>query len=229
MPDHDADARIKVHLDMVSDVVCPWCWLGLRRLKSAMDVLPDWVEIDLHFRPYELDPAIPRSGVDYRSYMRAKFGPERSNSRWRQMRTMLEEYGQLEGIPFDFDGIEHRPNTLDAHRLIRWAQGQDKGMEAKEKLFHAYFTEHRDIGDPAVLTEIGASVGLDPEIIEKLYATGADREVVRDEERLIRQMGVSGVPTYIAERKYAIQGAQDVEIITRFIMDVADKIEDRRV
>ena len=150
-----------VALEMVSDLVCPWCWLGLRRLKSAVDMVPE-VTTEVYFRPYQLDPTVPEAGMDYRDYMKAKFGSDahegsehdESKNRWKMMRKALEDYGAAEGIPFDFDNIPKRPNTVNAHRLVHWAQGQGLGLEAKEALFFAYFAEHRDIGDKAVLADI---------------------------------------------------------------------------
>ncbi len=206
-------------LEMVSDVVCPWCWLGFRRLQAAE--ITEAVEI--RFRPFELDPTIPAEGVDYRAYMKTKFGPDGPDNRWKQMREALERFGAAEDIPFDFNGITHRPNTLDAHRLIRWAQGQDRGPEAMEALFAAYFRDHRDIGSAGVLTEIAGDIGLEADVVGDLLARGADREAVHEEEQLFISMGVAGVPIYIAGRRYALQGAQDTENITRFVSDVAGR------
>lgn len=214
-------------IEMVSDVVCPWCWLGLRRLKSALAFVPH-IEPEIWFRPYELDPNIPPEGVDYKAYMTAKFGgtgesgedPQRN--RFRAMRNALEEYGRNEDIPYDFAGITHRPNTFDAHRLIRWAQGQGLGMDAKERLFRAYFTEHLDIGDHDVLTRLSGEIGLDPAIVGKLLASDADMDTVRQEEQVFQQMGVRGVPTYIANRRYAAQGAETAEKLAKFLTTVAE-------
>jgi len=206
-------------LEMVSDVVCPWCWLGFRRLQAAE--LPGHAEV--RFRPFELDPNIPAEGVDYRTYMKSRFGPDGPDNRWKQMREALEHFGAAEGIPFDFSGISHRPNTLDAHRLIRWAQGQERGPAAMEALFAAYFRDHRDIGSAGVLAEIAGDIGLDADVVGDLLARGADRQAVREEEQLFISIGVAGVPIYIADRRYALQGAQDAETITRFVSDIAGR------
>lgn len=209
-------------LEMVSDLACPWCWLGLRRIRAALCALgQDGAGLALRFAPFELDPTIPPAGVDYRAYMRTKFGPgdEAGRTRWSQMREALEAAGAREDIPFDFAGITHRPNTFDAHRLLRSAQGQGAGLAVKEALFRAYFTEHLDIGDPAVLTAIAAAAGLDPAIVSDLLARDADSGAVREEQRLFLGMGIRGVPTFIAGRAVAIQGAHDVPALIAFLRE----------
>jgi hypothetical protein len=120
-----------VVIEMVSDLVCPWCWLGKRRIEAAMAMVPD-VEVELLFRPYELDPSIPAGGVDYKEYMRKAFSSPEAKERSGAMRQALIDYGEAEDIPYRFDEITWRPNSLDAHRLVHWAQGQKKGAAAKE-------------------------------------------------------------------------------------------------
>ncbi|MEL7480165.1 MAG: DsbA family oxidoreductase [Pseudomonadota bacterium] len=225
----------KIALEMVSDLVCPWCWLGLRRLKAAVDTVPD-IETEIYFRPYQLDPHVPEEGMEYRAYMKAKFGPDAhegsehdaSKNRWRQMRTALEEYGAAEGIPFDFDNIPKRPNTVNAHRLVHWAQGQGLGLTAKEALFKAYFTDHRDIGDKAVLADIAAEIGLDRDIVEKLLASEADKDKIAEESQLFMQMGVRGVPTFIGNRAIAVQGAETAEKLAKLIRATAAQLPEER-
>jgi len=203
-------------LEMVSDVVCPWCWLGFRRLQAAD--LPG--NVTVCFRPFELDPSLPPEGADYRAYMAAKFGQNDPGNRLAQMRTALETHGAAEGIPFDFSGLTLRPNTLNAHRLIRWAQGQDLGAAAMEALFAAYFRDHRDIGATDVLSDIAGEIGLEADMVAELLARGADIDAVRAEEQLFISMGVGGVPIFIADRRSALQGAQETGTITRFVDDV---------
>lgn len=217
-----------VAIEMVSDLVCPWCWLGLRRLKAATDLVPE-VETEIWFRPYQLDPTVPEGGMDYRAYMRAKFGSDAhegsehdaSKSRWKLMREALEEYGAAEGIPFDFDNILIRPNTMNAHRLVHWAQGQGLGVQAKEAIFRAYFADHRDIGDKVVLAGIGAEIGLDRKIVADLLESDADRDTVAREADLFMQMGVRGVPCFIGNRAIAVQGAETPEKIAKLIRATA--------
>ncbi|KCZ50446.1 DsbA family oxidoreductase [Hyphomonas pacifica] len=209
-----------VVIEMVSDLVCPWCWLGKRRIEGAIALTPD-VDVQLIFRPYELDPSVPAGGVDYKEYMREKFGSDEGKERASAMRQALIDYGQEEGIPYQFDKITRRPNSFDAHRLVRWAQGQEQGSAAKEALFKAFFHDGRDIGDHEVLVDIAGQIALDQKIVADLLATDADVENVRNEANLFRQMGVTGVPTYIANRQFAAQGAETSEKLAKFIRHAA--------
>ena len=212
-----------VLVEMVSDLVCPWCWLGLRRINAAIHEVKDEFDVELIFRPYQLDPAIPREGVGYKEYMTQKFGgvgkteKNAQKDRFSQMRELLEQYGAEEGIPFKFSGIERRPNTIDAHRIVRWAQGQGKGMAAKEVLFNAYFNDHEDIGDHDVLVRLSEKIGLNGPLIKDLLSGEADIQATMQEENAFRQLGISGVPTYIANRKVAAQGAEEVRKLVRFL------------
>jgi predicted DsbA family dithiol-disulfide isomerase len=210
-------------IEMVSDLVCPWCWLGKRRLDAAMATVPD-VDVDLKFRPFELDPTIPAEGYDYKAYMAQRFGSDVGKNRANMMRKALIDYGEAEGIPFRFDAITRRPNSFNAHRLVRWAQGQSKGGEAKEALFRAYFSEGRDIGEASELISIAREIDLDPDLVSDLLATDADVEAVRRESNLFRDMGVSGVPTFIAMRSLAAQGAEEAAKLARFIRH-ADELQ----
>lgn len=220
----------KIAIEMVSDIVCPWCWLGLRRLRGAIEQTPE-VETEIYFRPYQLDPTVPEEGMEYKAYMRAKFGvapsdeKSASKNRWAQMREALETYGKEEGIPFNFDGIPKRPNTVNAHRLVHWAQGQGKGLDAKEALFKAYFTDHRDVGDLDVLREIAEEIGLDGPLVADLLAGTADRDQVRGEYQYFQQMGVNGVPFFMGNRMIAMQGAETSENLAKLIRATAEKVE----
>lgn len=216
-----------VVIEMVSDIVCPWCWLGLRRIEAARKLALE-VDVRLVFRPYELDPTIPAEGVDYKAYMSSRVSSPEGRERMATMRQALVDYGNAEDIPYRFDAVTHRPNSFDAHRLVRWAQGQGKGAAAKEALFRAYFNEARNVGDHAVLVDIARSIDLDPDIVADLLASGADTESVREEAEVFRQMGISGVPTYIANRKVAVQGAESAEKLARFIRHAATLLPQER-
>ncbi len=210
-----------LHIEMVSDVVCPWCWLGLRRFKQAIALVPD-IEVNVVFRPYELDPTIPAGGADYKDYMRQKFGSDGSSDRSKGMREALETYGRDEGVPYNFDAISRRPNSLNAHRLIHWAQGQNKGEAMKEALFQAFFADEQDIGDHETLVSLAAKVGLDANIVSDLLASDADVETVRSEIEMFRGMGVRGVPTFIANRALAASGAETPERLAEFLRKAVD-------
>jgi predicted DsbA family dithiol-disulfide isomerase len=216
-----------VVIEMVSDIVCPWCWLGLRRIEEARRLAPE-VDVQLLFRPYELDPTIPKEGVDYKAYMSSRVSSPEGKERMATMRQALIDYGTAEDIPYRFDAVTHRPNSFDAHRLVRWAQGQGKGGAAKEALFRAYFNEARDVGDHGVLTDIARQIDLDADIVANLLASGADTDVVREEAETFRQMGIAGVPTYIANRRVAVQGAESAEKLARFIRHAASLLPQER-
>ena len=200
-----------IQLEIVSDIVCPWCWLGLRQAQAAIARFGDPDAVSLRFAPYQLDPDIPSGGADYATYMRSKMGDD--GSRWAMMREALEAEGEAMGIPFRFEGITRRPNTQNAHRLVRWAQGQGLGEAAMERLFGAYFNEHLDIGDIGELVRLSESIGLMPDVVEMLLKSDEDRDAIWREELSYRRLGVSGVPTFIADGRFATQGAQGSEAL----------------
>jgi predicted DsbA family dithiol-disulfide isomerase len=212
-----------LHIEMVSDLVCPWCWVGLRRLQGAIELVPE-LEVEILFRPFELDPTVPAGGTDYKEYMKARFGSDQGREKSNQMRDLLIQYGEEEGIPFHFDRITRRANSFNAHRVVRWAQGQDKGLQAKEALFEAVFSNGEDIGDHETLVTIAAKIGLDANLVSDLLAGDADVENTRNEQDFFRQMGISGVPTFIAHRQIAVQGAETSEKIARFLRSAAEHV-----
>jgi predicted DsbA family dithiol-disulfide isomerase len=191
-------------IDIVSDVVCPWCYLGEKRLEQAL--AEEAGPIVVRWRPYQLDPTIPEGGLDRAEYMAKKFG---KSGRLQSVHDNLTRLGAEVGLPFAFDKITRSPNTLDAHRLIRWATSAGVQSRVVDRLFEAYFVEGRDIGDRVVLTEIAAECGLDADLVERLLAEGADSEVVRQEVEQAQAMGVSGVPFFIFAGRLGVPGAQE--------------------
>lgn len=206
-----------MQIDIVSDTVCPWCFIGKKKLEKALAMRPD-IEFDIRWRAYRLDPTVPREGVDRRAYMRAKFG---DGARTSAMTDALKTAGTAEHIAFAFDRIEMRPDTTDSHRLIRWAGSIGKQTEIVEALFKAYFEDGRDIGNAAVLKAIAAEAGMDGELVGELLAGDADRDIVEREDALAHQMGISGVPTFIFANKYLVSGAYDADKLVRVI----DKVQ----
>lgn len=200
------DARI--HVDIVSDIVCPWCWLGARYFMDALKAVP--FDVKLAWRPYMLDPDVPKDGVPYKAYMSDKFG-EAPSDKFTAMRTHLEQAGPEVGIDFRFGGIPMRPNTLDAHRVMRWAEGQGKSDAMAERLFKAFFTEHLDIGKAGVLATLAGDVGLDADLVRDLLNTDKDAARITEEITFFRNLGVSGVPTFIYQGQYALSGAQPAD------------------
>lgn len=202
-----------MQIDVVSDTVCPWCFIGKRRLARALEMRPE-VAFDVQWRPYQLDPNIPRDGVDRASYMKAKFG---DGPRVAAMSESLKAEGLREGISFAFEKIDRRPNTLDSHRLIRWAASAGIQDTVVERLFAAYFLEGRDIGDPGVLEFLAADVGMDSIEVAALLAEDTDRAAVEREATLAGEMGITGVPTFIFASKYVISGAREAEVLVQVI------------
>lgn len=202
-----------MQIDVVSDTVCPWCFIGKRRLTRALAMRPD-VEAQVFWRPYRLDPTIPREGVDRRAYLKAKFG---DGPRASGMGEVIRSEGAGEGIEFAFDKIAKSPNTLDSHRLIRWAGGAGIQDDMVERLFKAYFIDGRDIGDAAVLTGIAGEAGMNAALVGQLLTEDADLEVVEREAGMANQMGISGVPTFIFDSRFMISGAREPDILARII------------
>jgi predicted DsbA family dithiol-disulfide isomerase len=205
-----------MQIDVISDTVCPWCYIGKRRLARALELRPE-IAFDVLWRPYQLDPNIPKEGVDRRAYMAAKFG---NSERRAAMTQALSAEGAKEDIAFAFEKIERRPNTLDSHRLIRWSATAGLQDTVVERLFAAYFVEGRDIGDPAVLEFLAADSGLDSIEVAELLAGNTDLANVEREARLAGEMGITGVPTFIFANKYVISGAREPDVLAR----VVDKV-----
>ncbi|TPN31354.1 DsbA family protein [Mesorhizobium sp. B1-1-6] len=208
-----------ITIDVVSDVVCPWCFIGQKRLDKAVAAAGE-VDVHIRWRPFQLDPTIPPEGKDRREYMLAKFG---SDEHIRQIHARIEPLGEVEGISFAFGAIEVAPNTLDAHRVIRWAgaAGEDVQNRLVRRLFQLNFEEGANIGDHAVLVEAARETGMDASVVETLLPTDADVEAVRTEIATASRMGISGVPCFLLEGKYAVMGAQDVDTLADAIRQVA--------
>ena len=202
-----------MQIDIVSDTVCPWCFVGKRKLEQALSLRPD-IAFDIRWRAYRLDPDVPRGGVDRRAYMKAKFG---DSPRTSAMSDAIKAAGESVHIAFAFDRIEKRPDTIDSHRLIRWAATSGKQNDVVERLFKAYFEEGRDIGDPAVLIDVAGETGMDADLVKDLLAKDADRELIEQEDALAHRMGISGVPTFIFANKYLISGAHDADKLVKVI------------
>lgn len=208
-----------ISIDVVSDVVCPWCYIGLKRLNAAMAEASE-VPVDVRWRPYQLDATIPPEGRDRKQYMLAKFGSE---ERLNEIFARVSEAGRSAGIDFALDAIQVSPNTLDAHRLIRWAGSGENNLqtEVKKRLMQAYFEEGRNIGDRAVLVDIAREAGMDAAVVEALLPTEADIAETRAEIETAQQMGVTGVPCYLLEGRYAVMGAQDPSVLADAIRQVS--------
>jgi predicted DsbA family dithiol-disulfide isomerase len=198
-------------VDIVSDVVCPWCYIGKRRLEAA---LATWAgpAPDVRWHPFQLNPDIPAGGVDRRSYLEEKFGgPERA----RDVYARVEAAGREVGIPFRFERIDRQPNTSDAHRLIAWAQKVAPASADRlvERLFRAYFTEGVDIGAGDELARLAGESGCDPEAARAHLESAAGREELAEADARMKSMGIGGVPFFIFNRRVAVSGAQPPEVL----------------
>jgi predicted DsbA family dithiol-disulfide isomerase len=201
-----------ITIDIVSDVVCPWCYIGKRRLEQALAMVP--VKPVIRWRPFQLDPTIPETGLDRAAYLERKFG---SAAQVAALHLRLVEAGMIEGIRFRFEQIRRSPNTLDAHRLIRWSHSLNLQDALVERLFDRYFVEGGDIGDRSVLIQIAQESGMAGTVVAQLFAEGADISTVQEEIATARRLGIVGVPTFIFGGRHAISGAQSKTVIAAAI------------
>ena len=200
-------------IDVVSDVVCPWCFLGKRRLEAAIRDSGEG-PIAVRWRPFQLDPSIPAEGLDRSAYMKAKFNDD---ARLAAVHDRLAELGEAVGVAYAFDRIKRAPNTLDAHRLIRWASDGDRQDAVVERLFRLYFEEGRDIGDRALLIDTARACDMDAELAEKRLADGDDVEAVQAEIAQAQAIGVTGVPFFIFASRFGVPGAQETDVLAKAI------------
>jgi predicted DsbA family dithiol-disulfide isomerase len=210
-------AKTSLSIDVISDVVCPWCFIGKKRLEKAMALVPE-VAVDVQWRPYQLAPELPPEGVPRRDYMIGKFG---SAERIDQIHARLTGIGAEEGIAFAFDRIAVAPNTMNAHRLILWSRAGGRQDDVVEALFRAFFMEGRNLADSGVLTMIGAAHGLDAALLTELFDGESDVDRTRREIASAQRIGVTGVPFFIVAGKYGIAGAEAPETIAGAIRQAA--------
>jgi predicted DsbA family dithiol-disulfide isomerase len=203
-----------VDVEVFSDVVCPWCYVGRRRLARAAELLAGKYAIRVTWKPYQLNPWMPPEGMERAEYRRMKFGSaERSSG----MDERLKEAGRSEGIELAFEKIARTPNTLQAHRLI-WLAGQcGRQIEMVDALFEAYFTDGKDIGDDAVLGELAASAGLDADEVARFLQSDVGLAEVEEEEQVGRSLGIDGVPFFLLADKYGVSGAQPADVLVNVI------------
>ena len=203
--------------DVVSDAICPWCWIGKRNLEGALALLADEGErFEVHWRAFQLNPDMPTEGVDRASYRAAKFGSE---ARGRELDAQVAAAGRAAGLEFRHELMRRTPNTIDAHRLIHWAGERSLALQStvKEAIFRAYFQEGRDIGQPEVLAVLAGEAGLDAEAAATFLASGEEAEEIRAEDAGFRQMGLSGVPTFALDGHVLFSGAMPAERIAEAI------------
>jgi len=202
-----------MQIDFISDTVCPWCFIGKRRLARAIAMRPS-ITFDVRFRPYRLDPTVPKGGLDREAYLAAKFG---KNGGIAEAQRVIAAEGAKEGIEFDFAAIKRAPNTLDSHRLIRWAELTGVQDDVVERLFAAYFENGEDIGDIRVLADIADVSGMDGAQVADMLESDQDAALVEREDKLAHEMGVTGVPAMIFANKVAVSGAREPDVLVTVI------------
>jgi predicted DsbA family dithiol-disulfide isomerase len=218
-----ADAPLTI--DVVSDVVCPWCFIGKRRLEKALALIPD-VPVEVRWRPYFLNPWVPREGISRTEYLTTKFG---SVERYNQNVPRVVETAAAEGLVYAADKIARQPNTLDAHRLILWASSVDRAADMKQRLMDMYFTEGADLSDREVLVQAASDVGLDPDQTRDLLASETDIARVEAAAKSAQESGIEGVPFYIFGGVLAVSGAQSPEHLVEAIREAQRHVAEKEV
>jgi len=209
-----------VKLDIISDPICPWCYIGKTNLDRALERAGDH-PFEIEWHPFQLNPDMPRAGMDRREYLETKFGgKEGAVTAYAPILTSAEKAG----LDINFEGIKTTPNTLDAHRLIHWAGLEAAQTRVVSALFRAYFVEGRDIGNAEVLADIADSSGMDAAVVARLLASDADVQMIRDRDAHSRKMGVTGVPTFVVAGRHAVPGAQPPELWDKVIADIKAQI-----
>jgi predicted DsbA family dithiol-disulfide isomerase len=209
-----------IKLDILSDPICPWCFIGKANLDRALEQRPDH-PFAIEWHPFQLNPDMPAEGMDRRAYMEAKFGGRDGAVR---AYTPVLQAAERAGLTLDFEGITRTPSTLDAHRLIHWAGLEGRQTAAVSALFRAYFVEGQDIGDRATLADIAARIGLDRAMTERLLASDADADDIRARDAHARERGVTGVPTFVIANQHVVVGAQPTDLWLQVVDELSAQI-----
>ena len=205
-----------LQIDIVSDVVCPWCYIGKHRIESALALTPD-VPVEIHWRPFFLNSWVPREGISRDEYLTTKFG---SPEAYKGIAGRVVAAANEEGLVYRPDLVRRQPNTIDCHRLIHWAAAKGKSAEMKQRLMELYFREGGDLSDTNVLVQAAADVGLDADDVRRRLATDQDVELISAQARDASDKGISGVPTFVFAQKYAVSGAQPARAIRQVSAEV---------
>lgn len=209
-----------MHVDVISDVMCPWCFIGKRRLERAAEMAADQFALEVNWQPFQLDASLPAQGLDRRTYLENKFGgPERAS----QIYSQIEAAGAEEGIDFNFEAIAVSPNTRDAHRVIRWAGAVSAATQSAvvEQLFRQFFIHGANIGQADVLAETAGEAGMEADQVRTRLATDEDCDAVTAEVRRAGEIGVTGVPCFIFGRQIAVMGAHPAETLVEAMRQAA--------
>lgn len=205
-----------IKLDIMSDPICPWCYIGKAHLDRALLDHPDHPFV-IEWHPFQLNPDMPAEGMDRRAYLENKFGGKEGAVR---AYAPIVDHARNAGLTINFEQMKRTPNTLDAHRLIHWAGIEGRQTAAVSALFKAYFVEARDIGDPEVLADIADSIEMDAGVVTRLLQTDEDRKAIQDRDAHSRRMGINSVPTFIVANQHAVPGAQPPELWAKVIAEL---------
>ena len=207
-------------IDIVSDVVCPWCYIGKRRIEDALALVPD-VPVEVQWRPFFLNPWVPREGISRDDYLTKKFG---SVEAYKTIAGRVVDAASEEGLVYRPDLVKRQPNTTDCHRLIHWAAAKGKAAEMKQRLMELYFRDGGDLTDTEVLVQAAAVCGLDADDVRRRLATDEDVALVSGDAQEASDKGISGVPTFVFAQKYAVSGAQPADMLARAIRQGSEEI-----
>ena len=210
-----------VKLDIMSDPICPWCYIGKTNLDRALEQVPDH-PFTIEWHPFQLNPTMPAEGMDRRAYLEGKFGGKDGAV---QAYAPVVQAAEAAGLSIDFEGVKRTPNTINAHRLIHWAGIEQRQSFVVQRLFEAYFRDARDIGDVEVLSDIADSCEMDAGVVAKLLASDADIEDMQKRDQHSREMGVNSVPTFIIANQHAVPGAQPTEMWLKVMGEIMEQIE----
>jgi predicted DsbA family dithiol-disulfide isomerase len=216
-------APLQLRLDVVSDVVCPWCYIGKRRLEGAIALTRGEVDVSVQWRPFFLNPWIPREGVDRNTYLETKFG---SVDRYKGMASNVAAAAAEEGLEYNAGKINRQPNTIDCHRLIYWAEKIGQSGALKQRLMDLYFKDGADLTDPEVLVAAAGDCGLPADETRARLASDLDVELISQEAQTAADAGISGVPTFLLAGRYALSGAYPSEQLAKAIRHVASLPEE---
>ena len=209
-----------LQIDIVSDVVCPWCYIGKRRIENALALAPE-VPVEIHWRPFFLNSWVPREGISRDEYLTTKFG---SPEAYKGIAGRVVAAATEDGLLYRPELVKRQPNTTDCHRLIHWAEAQGKSADMKQRLMELYFRDGGDLTDTEVLVQAAADCGLDADDVRKRLATDEDVELISAQAKEASDKGISGVPTFVFAQKYAVSGAQPAEQLARAIRQVSGEI-----
>ncbi|CAN5341722.1 DsbA family oxidoreductase [soil metagenome] len=209
-----------LQIDIVSDVVCPWCYIGKKRIEDALALASD-VPVHVNWRPFCLNPWVPREGISRDEYLTTKFG---SPEAYKGIAGRVVAAAAEEGLEYNSDRVKRQPNTIDSHRLILWADAEGKAAQMKQRLMELYFRDGGDLTDADVLVQAAADVGLDADNVRQRLATYEDVERISAQAQEASEKGISGVPTFVFAQKYAVSGAQPADQLARAIRQISAEI-----